>query len=197
MLPAPIAALTEPLSVACRSVAHVEGAVDGPAKVVVSGPGPIGTMAALVLAQRGHDVVLTGIGNDEASRLPLARSLGLRTVVSGKDTMPFIPTGWVEASGSTHALDAAIAAVLPGSPVAVVGLFAHAGPIDLNALTRKEIRMQGSYGSTKSDYQAAAQALAADPEPWPHLVTEVALADGAQALERAAAGHDMKVVLIP
>ena len=124
-LPAPIAALTEPLSVACRSVAHVEGAVDGPAKVVVSGPGPIGTMAALVLAQRGHDVVLTGIGNDEASRLPLARSLGLRTVVAGKDTMPFIPTGWVEASGSTHALDAAIAAVLPGSPVAVVGLFAH------------------------------------------------------------------------
>ncbi len=196
-LPAPIAALTEPLSVACRSVAHVEGAVDGPAKVVVSGPGPIGTMAALVLAQRGHDVVLTGIGNDEASRLPLARSLGLRTVVSGKDTMPFIPTGWVEASGSTHALDAAIAAVLPGSPVAVVGLFAHAGPIDLNALTRKEIRMQGSYGSTKPDYQAAAQALVADPEPWPHLVTEVALADGAQALERAAAGHDMKVVLIP
>ena len=87
--------------------------------------------------------------------------------------------------------------MLPGSPVAVVGLFAHAGPIDLNALTRKEIRMQGSYGSTKSDYQAAAQALAADPEPWPHLVTEVALADGAQALERAAAGHDMKVVLIP
>ena len=197
LLPAPIAALTEPLSVACRSVAHVEGAVDGPAKVAVSGPGPIGTMAALVLAQRGHDVVLTGIGNDEASRLPLARSLGLRTVVSGKDTLPFIPTGWVEASGSTHALDAAIAAVLPGSPVAVVGLFAHAGPIDLNALTRKEIRMQGSYGSTKSDYQAAAQALAADPEPWPHLVTEVALADGAQALERAAAGHDMKVVLIP
>ena len=196
-LPAPIAALTEPLSVACRSVAHVEGAVDGPAKVVVSGPGPIGTMAALVLAQRGHDVVLTGIGNDEASRLPLARSLGLRTVVSGEDNMPFIPTGWVEASGSTHALDAAIAAVLPGSPVAVVGLFAHSGPIDLNALTRKEIRMQGSYGSTKPDYQAAAQALAADPEPWPHLVTEVALADGAQALARAAAGHDMKVVLIP
>ena len=79
----------------------------------------------------------------------------------------------------------------------MVGLFAHTGAIDFNALTRKEIRMQGSYGSTKPDYQAAAQALTADPDPWPHLVTEVALADGAQALARAAAGHDMEVVLIP
>jgi L-iditol 2-dehydrogenase len=111
-LPAPIVALTEPLSVACRAVAHVESATDGPAKVVVSGPGPIGTMAALVLSQRGHDVVLTGVGSDQASRLPLARSLGLRTLVSGSDTLPFIPTGWVEASGSTQA-STRVATVLP------------------------------------------------------------------------------------
>lgn len=159
-LPAPIVALTEPLSVACRAVAHVESATDGPAKVVVSGPGPIGTMAALVLSQRGHDVVLTGVGSDQASRLPLARSLGLRTLVSGSDTLPFIPTGWVEASGSTQALDGAVATVLPGSPVAVVGLFAHTGGIDFNALTRKEIRLQGSYGSTRPDYDPP-------PRPWP------------------------------
>ena len=95
-----------------------------------------------------------------ASRLPLARSLGLRTLVSGSDTLPFIPTGWVEASGSTQALDGAVATVLPGSPVAVVGLFAHTGGIDFNALTRKEIRLQGSYGSTRPDYDPP-------PRPWP------------------------------
>lgn len=196
-LPASTVALTEPLSVACRAVAHVENSLPGSARVVVSGPGPIGTMAALVLAQHGHDVVLTGVGADAVSRLPLARSLGLRTVASDAEEIPFTPTAWVEASGSTRALDAAVAAVLPGSPISVVGLFAHAGGIDFNALTRKEIRLQGSYGSTKPDYEAAAHAMAIDPDPWPRLVTEVALAEGHRALERCATGNHMKVVLIP
>ena len=195
-LPASVVALTEPLSVACRAVTHVHDAVVGPAKVVVSGPGPIGTMAALVLAQRGHDVVLSGVSGDEASRLPLARSLGIRTVVSG-EALPFTPTAWVEASGSTRALDAAVATVLPGSPVSVVGLFAETSGIDFNALTRKEIRLLGSYGSTKPDYQAAALAMAVDPDPWPRLVTEVPLDEGTRALERSATGDHMKVVLVP
>ena len=196
-LPASTLALTEPLSVACRAVAHIETSADGPTRVVVSGPGPIGTMAALVLAGRGHDVVLSGVGNDEHARLPLARALGLRTVIAGRDDVPFTPTAWVDASGSTAALDAAIAAVLPGSPISVVGLFARTGPVDFNAVTRKEIRLQGSYGSIKLDYRAAADALAADPTPWPRLVTEIPLTDAGAALERAAAGHDMKVVLVP
>ncbi|MHA4848072.1 alcohol dehydrogenase catalytic domain-containing protein [Rhodococcus sp. MSC1_016] len=196
-LPASTLALTEPLSVACRAVAHIENAAVGPTRVVVSGPGPIGTMAALVLAQRGHDVVLSGVDNDDNVRLPLARALGLRTVIAGRDELPFTPTAWVDASGSTAALDAAIAAVLPGSPISVVGLFARTGPVDFNAVTRKEIRLQGSYGSTKVDYQAAADAMAADQAPWPRLVTEIPLTDAASALERAAAGHDMKVVLVP
>lgn len=195
-LTASVVALTEPLSVACRAVAHVHDAVDGPAKVVVSGPGPIGTMAALVLAQRGHDVVLTGVSGDEASRLPLARSLGIRTAVSG-EALPFTPTAWVEASGSTHALDTAVATVLPGSPVSVVGLFARPGGIDFNALTRKEIRVQGSYGSTKPDYQAAVLAMSSNLAPWRRLVTEIPLKEGHRALERAATGDHMKVVLIP
>ncbi len=196
-LPASTLALTEPLSVACRAVTHVEKAVGERAKIVVSGPGPIGTMAALVLTQRGHDVVLTGVDQDEDARLPLAHSLGLTTAVSGRDALPFVPTAWVEASGSTRALDAAVAAVRPGSTVVVVGLFARTDGIDFNALTRKEIRLQGSYGSTKPDYEAAAQAMVAHPTPWAHLITQVPLAEGIRALEQSATGHDMKVVLIP
>jgi len=196
-LPAATLALTEPLSVACRAVSHIETDSEKPLQVVVSGPGPIGTMAALILVQRGHTVVLCGIENDEKARLPLARSLGLRTMIDGQDDVPFTPTAWVEASGSSVALDTAIATVLPGSPVSVVGLFAHAGSVDFNAVTRKEIRLQGSYGSTKPDYQAALTAITTNPAPWPHLVTEVPLKDATQALERAASGHNMKVVLVP
>lgn len=196
-LPASTLALTEPLSVACRAVAHLERSTDIPLEVVVSGPGPIGTMAALILNQRGHTVVLCGVPHDEKGRLPLARSLGIQTIIAGQDEIPFIASAWVEASGSTHALDNAIASVLPGSPIALVGLFAHAGSVDFNLITRKEINLQGSYGSTKADYQAAITTMAENPSSWAQLVTEMPLDAGPQALERAAAGHSMKVVLVP
>lgn len=196
-LPATTLALTEPLSVACRAVRHVERGSDVPLKVVVTGPGPIGIMSAILLTQRGHTVVLCGVIHDEKERLPLARSLGLNTMVNDQDEIPFAPTAWLEASGSSAALETAIETVRPGSTVSVVGLFAHAGSVNLNAVTRKEIRLQGSYGSTKDDYQDALNALMKNPTLWPQLVTEVSLADGAQALEQAASGHNMKIVLIP
>ncbi|MER6904996.1 alcohol dehydrogenase catalytic domain-containing protein [Streptomyces flaveolus] len=194
-LPAATLALTEPLSVAARAVQHLGTNVGEPLDVVVSGPGPIGLMAALLLRRAGHRVVLTGAARDEHSRLPQARALGVRTAVAGADPLPFPPSGWVEASGSPAAVRAAVAAVVPGSTVSVVGLFAVQDVIDFNMVTRKEIRLQGSYGSTVDDYRTAIRALAAEPALWAALVTELPLESGPDALRQAAAGEAMKTVL--
>lgn len=194
-LPASTLVLTEPLSVAHRAVEHLERA-DATPDAVVSGPGPIGLMIALLLRQRGHRVVLVGAERDRHGRLAVASSLGLETGVAGED-IGTRPGGWVEASGSPQALRAALHRVRTGGTVVVPALFGSATDPDVNVLTRNEIRLQGSYGSLAADYREAMKTLAAEPETWSSLVTTFPLADARRALETAAAAEVFKAALIP
>ncbi|GAA0521689.1 alcohol dehydrogenase catalytic domain-containing protein [Saccharopolyspora thermophila] len=194
-LPASTLVLTEPLSVAHRAVRHLERA-DAAHDAVVSGPGPIGLMIALLLRQRGHRVVLVGAERDRHRRLAVAASLGLRTRVAGEDTGTR-PSGWVEASGSSQALQAALHRIRAGGTVVVPALFGGATDPDVNVLTRAEIRLQGSYGSLAEDYRDALTTLAANPDPWSCLVTTFPLTDADRALHAAAAAEVFKAALVP
>ena len=195
-LPAETLALTEPLSVALHAVIRLERSVEQTSKFVVSGPGPIGLMAGLLLQDRGHDVVLVGALRDEERRLPLARSLGLDTLLAGAD-LPVRIGGWIEASGAPQALTTAVSNVQPGGTIVVAGLFPSVPAVDMNILARNEIRIVGSYGSVAQDYRDALVALDADPARWRSLVTAVPLSDGRSALQTAADAAALKVVLIP
>ncbi|MEV4732482.1 alcohol dehydrogenase catalytic domain-containing protein [Saccharopolyspora sp. NPDC049426] len=194
-LPASTLVLTEPLSVALRAVKHLERA-EAAHDAVVSGPGPIGLMIALLLRQRGHRVVLVGAERDRRQRLAVAASLGLETRVAGESSGTR-PGGWVEASGSSQALNAAVHQIRSGGTVVVPALFGGTTDPDVNVLTRNEIRLQGSYGSLAVDYRDAMSTLAADPEPWSSLVTTFPLSEGVRALETAAAAEVFKAVLVP
>jgi L-iditol 2-dehydrogenase len=195
-LTAELLALTEPLSVAYRAIRHLEQSQDYTMNVVVSGPGPIGLMCALLLTQRGHSVVLTGAERDRERRLAAAAALGLRTVVSGDDSdLP--PDGWIEASGSSAGLSAALQQTMAGGTVVVPGLFGKLPNPDVNMMVRREIRLQGSYGSQAEEYRSAMSVLASDPALWSSLLMVRPLADGVAALEAAAAGAVFKVVLVP
>jgi L-iditol 2-dehydrogenase len=191
-----VLALTEPVSVAYRAVRHLEQAQDGALDVVVSGPGPIGMTAALLLSQRGHHVVLTGAERDRALRLTTAASLGLKTLVAD-EAADLTPDGWIEASGSSHGLGAALRQTMPGGTVVVPGLFGAPADPDVNLLTRREICLKGSYGSQAEEYRHAMGILAADPRLWSSLLTIRPLTDGVSGLETAAAGEAFKVVLVP
>lgn len=195
-LPPALLALTEPLSVAYRAVRHLERSHDAAMDVVVSGPGPIGTMAALLLSRRGHRVVLTGAERDRDLRLAVASSLDLKTALAA-EALDLAPDGWVEASGSSEGLNAALRQTLPGGTVVVPALFGAPADPDVNLLTRREIRLQGSYGSQAEDYRSAMSVLAADPQLWTSLLTVRPLSDGVSGLETAAAGEAFKVVLVP
>ena len=139
-----------------------EQAQDGALDVVVSGPGPIGMTAALLLSQRGHHVVLTGAERDRALRLTTAASLGLKTLVAD-EAADLTPDGWIEASGSSHGLGAALRQTMPGGTVVVPGLFGAPADPDVNLLTRREICLKGSYGSQAEDYRHAMGILGRGP----------------------------------
>lgn len=195
-LPAETLALTEPLSVALRAVTRLEEVVRKSSTIVVSGPGPIGLMGALLLKDHGYSVVLLGALRDEDQRLPLARTLGLETLLSGQD-LPENIGGWLEASGAPPALQAAISAVHPGGTIVVAGLFPSIPAVDVNVLARNEIRLLGSYGSVAQNYLDALVALESAPKRWRSLVTSVPLSDGTRALQTAADAGAVKVVLVP
>lgn len=195
-LPAATLALTEPLSVAFHAVKRLEAAVDTSSTIVVSGPGPIGLMGALLLSDHGYRVLLMGALRDEDQRLPLARSLGLHTVLAG-EPLPADVGGWLEASGAPPALKTAISTIRPGGAIVVAGLFPAVPAVDVNVLARNEIRLLGSYGSVAQDYRAALTVLESAPERWKSLVTTVPLSEGTRALRTAAEAGAVKVVLIP
>lgn len=186
-----VAALTEPLAVAIHAV-NLLGDLPADAVVGVSGPGPVGLLAAWALAQRGVEVFITGIDRDESVRLPLARTLGLRAYSSN----PPQASHWVEASGSGAALNGALQALAPGAVIVVVALYGSLPQLDINLLVRGEQRLIGSYAAVARDYESALELLVNGAE-LSALVSEYRLEDALTALHATAAGEVGKAVVCP
>ena len=72
-----VAALGEPLSVAVHAV-DTRAEIRPGQRVVVSGPGPIGILCAMLAKLNGAEVLLTGVGQDSEARLPAAGHVGLK-----------------------------------------------------------------------------------------------------------------------
>ena len=194
--PATRMTLTEPMSVAARAVRRL-GNLPAGARVVVSGPGPIGMFAAWLLTRRGVDVVLTGTERDEATRLPAARRLGIKAVRGDLATFDEPVTAWIEASGSVPGFQQAVTTVAPGARVVVVALFAHEPRLPINTVVRSEVEVVGSYASLREDYVLAATELAGAEGLEGIVSTAFPLAQALEALEATAAGEVVKAVLVP
>jgi L-iditol 2-dehydrogenase len=117
-----VAALGEPLSVAVHAV-DVRAEIGPGQRVVVSGPGPIGVLCGMLATHREAEVLLTGVGQDSASRLPAAERVGLRTANLNEQPLKdhlrdrfgdHAPDVWMESSGSVGALGSALESVRPG-----------------------------------------------------------------------------------
>jgi threonine dehydrogenase-like Zn-dependent dehydrogenase len=128
-----IAAVGEPLSVAVYAV-DVQAQIEPGQRVLVPGPGPIGIFCGMLAKLRGAEVLLTGVGRDSESRLPVAERAGLSTANSSEKPLEdhlrdgfgdYAPDVWIESSGSVRALGSALEFVRSGGTVAVVGLYAE------------------------------------------------------------------------
>ena len=195
-----LAAFAEPLSV-CLHAAKQAGPLLG-ARVLVTGAGPIGTLALAVARHAGaREVVVTDLSS---TPLLTARRMGAdRTHAVGED--PDALRGYAvdkghfdvvfEASGSAAALKAAIEVARPGATIVQLGLGGDVS-LPLSALVAKEIRLRGTF-RFQEEFPLAVQVLArGDIDPMPLLTATMPVEDAVAAFDLAAdRSQAMKVQL--
>ena len=197
------AVLTEPASVLAKAWEHVEKVAARSHwqahRVLVTGAGPIGLLAAMMGVQRGLEVhvldrVTTG------PKPELVRALGATYHV---DT----PAGLtadviIECTGVGAVMRYAVESVAPDGIVCLTGLggIGRADPVDLAAVNRKLVLnnnvVLGSVNGNRRHYALAAQALARADQAWlGRLITrEVPLERWDTALARQP--DDVKPVIV-
>jgi (R,R)-butanediol dehydrogenase / meso-butanediol dehydrogenase / diacetyl reductase len=172
-----IAALTEPLAVACHDVRRARVAAGE--TVVVIGGGPIGVLISLVARSRGAQVILSEVNG---SRLAFARQLGLTVIDPGQtdvaQAIEDISAGAgadvvFEVSGSTAgAMTMTKLAGLRGR-VVVVAIFSSPPAVSLHDVFWKELEIVGARVYEPEDYETAIALVVSGRLPLGELITSV------------------------
>ena len=193
--------LTEPASVMAKAWEHVERigrrARWSPHRVLVTGAGPVGLMAALFGVQRDLEVHVYD-RNREGPKPQLVRELGARHHTRFPALEPDIV---LECTGAAAVIAQAVTAAAPGGIVCLAGIgprhsVASFDVARLNQSLVLENRVVfGSVNANRRHYEAAAEALARADRGWlERIVTrKVALPDFGSAYERS---NDVKTVIV-
>jgi (R,R)-butanediol dehydrogenase/meso-butanediol dehydrogenase/diacetyl reductase len=172
-----LAALTEPLAVACHDVRRARVAAGD--TVVVIGGGPIGIMISLVARARGARVIVSEVS---ASRRAFGQRLGLQVVDPSEGDLAHLvhdSTGGAgadvvfEVSGS--AAGAMMMTSLAGlrSRVVVVAIFSTPPAVSLFDVFWKELEVLGTRVYEPEDFAAAIDHLVTGRLPLADLITSV------------------------
>ncbi len=196
--------LMEPTTVVAKAWEQIDRVIAratiGPERVLVTGAGPIGLLAALLAQQRGYDVHVLDLATD-GPKPALVRDLGATfhpTKVMEIDPPPDII---VEATGVSQVVLDAMCHTAANGIVCLTGISSggHDIAIDAGMLNRSIVLENdlvfGSVNANRRHYEAAADALARADRSWlERLITRrVPLERWREALERQP--HDIKVVV--
>jgi 2-desacetyl-2-hydroxyethyl bacteriochlorophyllide A dehydrogenase len=197
------AALVEPLSTPVHAVRLAGPDLTG-LTVVILGAGTIGLMTMMVARQHGAaKIVMT---NRSAAKRERALELGADAAFDPRD--PDV-LGAIQAElGQEQAdvvfdcvavqdtLDQALALVLKGGTVVVVGVPPGPVTLPLQHLQDRQIRLQGSAVYLPADYSEAIGLLTGGVvRPADFVTAQYPLAEAAAAFGAAASGQQVKVVL--
>ena len=172
--------------------------------VLITGAGPIGLMAALIVRHAGaRHVVVTDINPE---RLALARSMGITHAIDTRSTTLAqvqqqlgMTEGFdvgLEMSGSPIALNEMLAAMSHGGRIALLGLHSEFSPIDWNAIITSMITIKGIYGREMYEtWYAMSVMLQSGLDISPVITHRFAAADFQQAFAAARSGGAGKVVM--
>ena len=202
----PVGMLMEPASVVAKAWEQVEkvGARSWfePARVLVTGAGPIGLLAALLGVRRGLEVHVLDVAT-EGPKPEVVRALGASYHSSGmaEVTADAKPDIIIEATGVSGLVFEAMANTAPYGIVCLTGVSAGGRkiPVDMGAANRDMVLendvVVGSVNANLSHYAAAADVLAGADLDWlTSLITRrVPLERFGEALEPRP--DDIKVVL--
>lgn len=197
------AVLVEPASVLAKAWTHIE-AISArspvtPRRVLVTGAGPIGLLAALLAAQRGLEVHVLDRA-DEGPKPDLVTDLGATYHRSGVDQVPE-PDVVLECTGAPDVVLDVLTHNRPAGVVCLTGVSTAgtARPVDVGALNRRIVLENdvvfGSVNANRSHYEQAAAALAEADRAWlDRIITRrVPLSDWIEGLVRRQ--DDVKVVV--
>ncbi len=172
-----LAALAEPLAVACHDVRL--GAVQAGELVVVMGAGPIGMLVALVARAAGANVIVSEISE---YRLNFARSVGLEAVHPGQVDLKALCDQRSNGSGADVVFEvsgAKSAALSMTDLLAIRGrvvlVAIYPQPVELNLFHFfwKELRLQGARVYEPQDYERALSLIASKELPLERMITKV------------------------
>jgi threonine dehydrogenase-like Zn-dependent dehydrogenase len=197
--------LLEPTSVVAKAWEHIDRIAGRttwkPQRVLVTGAGPIGLLAALLARQRGYEVdvldrVTTGPKPD------LVRALGARYHSSSVEEAGMDADIVVECTGAAAVILEVMHAVARSGIVCLTGVSSggHTMPVDLQQLNRELVLENnvifGTVNANRRHYTAAAEALAAADRGWlERLITrKVPLDRWSEALRRRP--DDVKPIIV-
>jgi 2-desacetyl-2-hydroxyethyl bacteriochlorophyllide A dehydrogenase len=196
-----LAALIEPLAVACHDVRLSE--TKGGDYVVVQGGGPIGTLIGLVARAAGAQVVISEVNS---FRLNLARELGFQAfnpketdlakhVIAQTDTAGADVV--FEVSGSLSGAESMTKLARVRGRIVVVAVFSEVPKVDLFQFFWRELRLCGARVYEPEDFEAAIALASSGDLPLRRLITEICPIDETEvAIARLKSGGEVMKVLV-
>jgi threonine dehydrogenase-like Zn-dependent dehydrogenase len=200
----PLGVLMEPTTIVAKAWEQIERVLTratlGPERVLITGAGPIGLLAALLAQQRGYDVHVLDLVTD-GPKPELVRALGATYHATPVHEVEPRPDIIIEATGVSRVVLDAVAHTGANGIVCLTGISSGGHDITLDAgVLNRTIVLEndlvfGSVNANGRHYEAAAAALAKADRGWlERLVTRrVPLEQWRDALTRRE--HDIKVVV--
>jgi len=195
-LPDDAAVMAEPVAVALHAVKRLRPDPDAP--VLIAGCGPIGGLAALVLAAQGHrDIRVADRNTRRTARVCAvtgAKSVALEPASVGSGIQFAI-----EATGSTSALSSLMDCMSAGGTIALVGIMHGRMDLDPNLLVEREVSLIGCHAFRDELPDAIALLARTGPQARQLIDRHITLAEVPQAYERLIAGDadGLKTIIRP
>ena len=199
-------ALTEPVAICIHGIVEQTGISAGDS-VVVTGPGPVGLIAALVALAEGGTVMVCGTSADR-HRLGLAEDLGVHHTMNidqcdavarvreltegyGADVL-------LECSGYPAAARMGLEMVRKRGKYSQIGLFGKPIEIDFEKIAFKEIQVTGSMSQRRPSWKRALNLMGRGIIPAEKLVShQFPLREWEKAFEMSEKKEGVKLVLLP
>jgi threonine dehydrogenase-like Zn-dependent dehydrogenase len=201
----PLGVLMEPASIIAKAWDHIERIGRRfnswrPRRLLVTGSGPIGLLAALLGAQRDYEVHVLDRGRDQA-KVAMIRDLGATHHAGPIDTIGEIaPDVVIECTGAPPVIAGVIGRSAPSGIVCLAGIGGnHEMSFDIGRLNRTMVLdndvVFGAVNANRLHYEMAERALASADQEWlSRMVSRrVPLARWHEALEHRPG--DIKVVV--
>jgi len=172
-----LAALVEPLSVACHDVRLSE--LQAGEVAVVLGGGPIGMLVAMVAKNKGARVIISEVN---PVRIALAKELGFEVVnpieidvvaYMEKETDGKLADVVFEVAGVQATVDLMVHIAGIRSRVVMVAIHGQAKQVNLFQFFWKELKLIGARVYEKEDYEEAIQLITKNELPFEKMITKV------------------------